>query len=57
MKTILLNLLVIAALLVTCGTSRAQETDLLKLDPKKASPEEWQRLVDFLDHQSKSGIL
>jgi hypothetical protein len=54
MKTILLNLLVIAALLVTCGTSRAQETDLLKLDPKKASPEEWQRLVDFLDHQSKS---
>lgn len=56
MKTTLLHLLAIAALLLPVATPRAQENDLLRLDPKKATPEEWQKLVDFLDHQSKNAL-
>ena len=56
MKTMLLHLLTIAALLLPLAATRAQENDLLRLDPKKATPEEWQKLVDFLDHQSKNSL-
>ena len=57
MKTSFLSLLVAAALLLAAGASRAQENDILKLDPKKASPQEWQRLVDFLEHQQSGPAL
>ena len=56
MKTTLLHLLIVAALLLPFAATRAQENDLLRLDPKKATPEEWQRLVDFLDHQAKTSL-
>ena len=56
MKTLLLHLLTIAALLLPLAATRAQESDLLRLNPKKATPEEWQKLVDFLDQQSKKSL-
>jgi hypothetical protein len=56
MKTPLLSLLLIASLLLPAGTLRAQENPLLKLDPKKATPAEWQRLVDFIDHPEANGL-
>jgi hypothetical protein len=56
MKTTFLNLLAIVALLLPVAAPHAQENDLLKLDPKKATPEEWQRLVDFLDQQQQHSL-
>ncbi len=56
MKTMFLTLLALAAFLLPVAAPRAQETDLLRLDPKKATPEEWQRLVDYLDRQSTNSL-
>ena len=56
MKTTFLTLLALAVFLLPVAAPRAQETDLLRLDPKKATPEEWQRLVDLLDRQSTNSL-
>jgi hypothetical protein len=57
MKTLLLNLLVIAALLLPVGALRAQESDILNFDAKKATPAQWQSKVDLLDRLATSGGL
>ena len=56
MKTFLLNLFVIAALLLPAAAPYAQENELLRLDPKKATPEQWQRLVEFIDRSSTGSL-
>ncbi len=56
MKTTLLSILAIATILLPVAATRAQEADLLRLNPKRATPKEWQRLVDFLDRQSKNSL-
>ena len=42
-----------AALVLMAGSAaRAQEIDWEKLDPKTATPEEWQRVLDFMDRNA-----
>ncbi|MCK5571804.1 MAG: hypothetical protein KAJ12_03550, partial [Bacteroidetes bacterium] len=46
-------LLACAALVLIAGSAaRAQEIDWEKLDPKTATPEEWQRVLDFMDRNA-----
>ena len=48
--------LAIAMVLVLFVRAGAQDAELLRLDPKRASAGEWQRLVDFLERQSTEGL-
>ena len=54
MKTLFRWFAVIVTVLLCCGVSRGQEPDLMKLDPKKATPAQWERLVNFLDHRAQT---
>jgi hypothetical protein len=56
MKTALHCFLAIVTILLPAAAPRAQESSLLRLDPKRATPEQWQRLVNFLDQQSRNGL-
>jgi hypothetical protein len=54
MKTALFLCLVIVTILPPVAALRAQETDLLRLDPKRATPRQWQDLVHFLEQQARN---
>jgi hypothetical protein len=56
MKTVFRSLLICIACVFPLAVSYAQVNELLKLDAKKAKPEEWQKLVDFLDQQSSNRL-
>ena len=54
MKTALLRFVAIVTIILPAAAPRAQETDLLRLNPKRATRAQWNRLVDFLDRQSRN---
>jgi len=56
MKTALLYILASASLLLPAAASRAQENDLMRIDPKRGTPEERQRLVDFMEQAAKRSL-
>jgi hypothetical protein len=47
------RILLVGALCVVSTFARAQEVDWQHLNPKKATPLEWQRLMEFMDRQSQ----
>ncbi len=53
MKKTLLTLLAAAALVLPHTALRAQEIDWKTFDPKRTTPDEWQRVLDFMEHNQQ----